>query len=120
MDAKTVDVVIPVYNEERDLPCCVATVRDFLDRSRPGGWVLTIADNGSTAGTRQVAERLAAEDSRVRVCHLDQKGRGRALRAAWLASEAEILACMDVDLSTDLDAFGPLIAPLERGEADLA
>jgi glycosyltransferase involved in cell wall biosynthesis len=114
------DLVIPVYNEERDLPRCVETLRDHLVRTRGGDWRITIADNASTDATLPIARRLAAADSRVRVVHLDEKGRGRALRTAWLASDADVLAYMDVDLSTDLAALAPLVAPLTCGEADLA
>ena len=39
------------------------------------------------------------------------KGRGRALSHVWSASDADILAYMDVDLSTDLRALLPLVAP---------
>ena len=52
--------------------------------------------------------------------HLDAKGRGRALKAVWSASDAPVLAYMDVDLSTDLRALLPLIAPLISGHSDLA
>jgi hypothetical protein len=52
--------------------------------------------------------------------HLEEKGRGRALKAAWLASEADVVAYMDVDLSTNLWSFLPLVAPLATGHSDLA
>jgi glycosyltransferase involved in cell wall biosynthesis len=82
--------------------------------------VITIADNASVDGTLTVANGLASELRGVRVLHLDQKGRGRALKAAWLASEAAVVAYMDVDLSTDLKALLPLVAPLVSGHSDLA
>lgn len=113
------EIVIPVYNEEAALPRAIATLRTYLDTHVPLDWRITIADNASTDRTLQIARSLAA-DPRVRVMHLAEKGRGRALRAAWLASPAEIVSYMDVDLSTDLSAFVPLIAPLLAGEADVA
>jgi glycosyltransferase involved in cell wall biosynthesis len=82
--------------------------------------VITIADNASVDGTLGVAKSLAAELEGVRVMHLDAKGRGRALKAAWLASEAAVVAYMDVDLSTDLKALLPLVAPLVSGHSQLA
>jgi glycosyltransferase involved in cell wall biosynthesis len=82
--------------------------------------VITIADNASVDGTLGVAKSLAAELEGVRVIHLDAKGRGRALKAAWLASEAAVVAYMDVDLSTDLKALLPLVAPLVSGHSQLA
>lgn len=114
------DLVIPVYNEERGLEASVRAVRAFLDTRLPYPARLTIADNASTDGTLAVARRLGAELDGVSVLHLDAKGRGRALHTAWLASDADVLAYMDVDLSTDLAALLPLVAPLVSGHSHLA
>ncbi|MCM6777379.1 bifunctional glycosyltransferase family 2/GtrA family protein [Nocardia sp. CDC159] len=114
------DVVIPVYNEERDLAGCVRRLHAFLGEGFPFSARITIADNASTDTTLQVAHGLAEELDGVRVIHLDRKGRGRALRAVWEASDAQVVAYMDVDLSTDLNALLPLIAPLVSGHSDLA
>ena len=115
-----VDVVIPVYNEERDLGPSVRRLHAYLTNEFRFSSVITIVDNASRDGTLAVAEGLARELAGVRVIHLDQKGRGRALRAAWLRSEAEVVAYMDVDLSTDLKALLPLVAPLISGHSDVA
>lgn len=114
------DIVIPVYNEEAGLGECVRRLQAHLDDGFPFTTRITIADNASTDATLQVAHLLAAEFETVRVVHLDAKGRGRALRTAWLASDAEVVAYMDVDLSTDLNALLPLVAPLVSGHSDLA
>ena len=116
----TVDIVIPVYNEEAALPKSVATLRDYLNTYFPYEWRVIIANNASTDNTLAVAQELAATDPRVSVLHLDRKGRGRALKAAWLASEADVVSYMDVDLSTNLQSFLPLIAPLATGHSDVA
>jgi len=116
----TVDVVIPVYNEENALPASVATLCDYLACYFPYQWSVVIADNASSDRTLAVAQNLAAANPLVSVLHLEQKGRGRALRAAWLASQADIVAYMDVDLSTNLGGFLPLIAPLVSGHSDVA
>ena len=115
-----VDFVIPVYNEERDLGPSVRRLHAYLAENLPYPSVVTIADNASRDGTLAVATTLAAELPGVRVLHLDEKGRGRALRAAWLRSEARVVAYMDVDLSTDLKAILPLVAPLVSGHSDIA
>ena len=115
-----IDIVIPVYNEERDLGPSVRRLHDYLGSEFPFPAVITIADNASKDGTLAVAQSLANELTRVRVIHLDKKGRGRALRAAWLQSDAAVVAYMDVDLSTDLRALLPLVAPLLSGHSDLA
>ena len=114
------DVVIPVYNEEQDLQPCVRRLHTHLDRTFPYAFRITIADNASTDTTPQVARRLAAEIPEVTTVRLERKGRGRALRAVWSASDAPVLAYMDVDLSTDLNALLPLVAPLISGHSDLA
>ncbi|MFJ9735051.1 glycosyltransferase [Streptomyces sp. NPDC101171] len=114
------DVVVPVYNEEKDLEPCVRRLREHLARTFPYAFRITVADNASTDGTSQVAARLAAQLPEVTTCRLEQKGRGRALRTVWSASEAPVLAYMDVDLSTDLNALLPLVAPLISGHSDLA
>ncbi|KAB1903415.1 glycosyltransferase [Micromonospora sp. AMSO31t] len=114
------DVVVPVHNEEVDLGPCVRRLHAHLSAQFPYPFRITVADNASVDGTLAVAEALAAELPEVGVLHLDDKGRGRALRAAWSASPAPVLAYLDVDLSTDLAALLPLVAPLLSGHSDLA
>jgi len=115
----TLDVVIPVHNEEADLHGSVCRVRDHLS-ALPYSFRITIADNASTDGTALVAHRLTHDFDEVRTLHLPHKGRGRALRQAWSESESPVLVYMDVDLSTDLNALLPLVAPLLSGHSDLA
>src|SRR6476469_9099502 len=114
------DIVIPVHNEERDLPGSVRRLHRYLVAEVPYPSRITIADNASTDNTLAVAEALAEQLSDVEVIHLDEKGRGGALYAAWMASGAAVVAYMDVDLSTDLTALMPLVAPLISGHSDVA
>ncbi|NRQ34939.1 glycosyltransferase [Nonomuraea sp. NN258] len=116
----TVDIVIPVLNEERALPGCVRTLAAFLDDSFPLPWRITIVDNGSTDGTWPIATALAGELERVHARRLDIRGRGAALKAAWRESPADIVAYMDVDLSTDLGALFPLVASIASGHSEIA
>jgi glycosyltransferase involved in cell wall biosynthesis len=115
-----VDVVVPVYNEERSLEPGIRRLHAYLTHEFPFSWRISIVDNASTDGTWKHAERLARELARVRASHLDRKGRGYALRCAWSASDADVVAYMDVDLSTELGALLPLVAPLVSGHSDLA
>ncbi|MFF4774387.1 bifunctional glycosyltransferase family 2/GtrA family protein [Microtetraspora fusca] len=117
---RLVEVVVPVHNEQRVLAESVRRLHAYLSRDFPYGFRITIADNASTDGTWAIAAELARELPGVRALHLDEKGRGRALRRAWGESEADVVSYMDVDLSTDLDAFLPLVAPLMTGHSDLA
>ncbi|KUH86615.1 MULTISPECIES: bifunctional glycosyltransferase family 2/GtrA family protein [unclassified Mycobacterium] len=114
------DVVIPVYNEQADLAASVRRLHRHLREEFPFPARITIADNASHDDTPQVAAELAAELSDVRVVRLPQKGRGRALHVVWSGSDAQVLAYMDVDLSTDLRALAPLVASLISGHSDLA
>ena len=115
-----VDVVVPVLNEIEVLERNVMRLRTHLLREFPFTWRITIADNGSTDGTSAVADRLARDLPGVSAMHLAERGRGRALRAAWSASDSPILAYMDVDLSSGLAGLLPLVAPLVTGHSDIA
>ncbi|HEY0937464.1 MAG TPA: glycosyltransferase [Trebonia sp.] len=115
-----VDIVVPVKNEERDLAPSVTRLVGYLRDVFPFTVRVTIADNGSTDATWAQARVLAARFPEVRAVHLDLPGRGRALHQIWSSSDAEILAYMDVDLSTALNALLPLVAPLLSGHSDLA
>jgi putative flippase GtrA len=119
-DHVVVDVVVPVHNEERDLVPSVERLHRYLTDSLPMSFRITVADNASTDSTWAQAQGLAARLPGVVAVRLDQKGRGRALRQVWEASDADVLTYMDVDLSTDLAALLPLIAPLVTGHSDLA
>jgi putative flippase GtrA len=118
--APLLDVAIPVHNEERDLERSVRRLDGYLAHHFPYEARITIADNASTDGTWQIATRLALELPSVGALHLDRKGRGRALRSAWMQSDAAVLAYMDVDLSTDLNALLPLVAPLISGHSQVS
>jgi putative flippase GtrA len=118
--APVLDVVVPVYNEEAELEPNIRRLRTFLDEQFPFDARITIADNASNDRTWLIARRLERELAGVRTLRLAQKGRGRALRAAWLASDALVVSYMDLDLSTSLDALLPLVAPLLSGHSDVA
>ncbi|MDG4764948.1 bifunctional glycosyltransferase family 2/GtrA family protein [Solwaraspora sp. WMMD406] len=113
-------MVVPVHNEERDLAGSVRRLHRHLDATFPYPFQITIADNASTDTTGRIAVALADELPRVSAVRLDRKGRGRALAAVWSTSTAPVLAYTDVDLSTDLAALLPLVAPLISGHSDLA
>ena len=115
-----IDIVVPVYNEATDLERSVRALGTYLSEALPYSYRVTIADNASVDGTWLIAQRLASTMQHVTAVHLDQKGRGRALKQVWLASDADVVAYMDVDLSTDLAAVLPLVAPLVSGHSDVA
>ncbi len=115
-----VEIVVPVKDEETDLAPSIRRLHAYLSGGFPLTWHITIADNGSRDRTWDIARGLTAELSRVSAVRLAQPGRGRALRSIWSHSDSEVLAYMDVDLSTDLNALLPLVAPLLSGHSDVA
>jgi glycosyltransferase involved in cell wall biosynthesis len=118
--AVDVDIVIPVYNEERTLARSVLRLHRFLSQELPYSWRITIADNASSDTTPDIARALADDLEEVELVRVEQKGRGCALRAAWSRSDARVVAYMDADLSTDLRAVLPLVAPLLSGHSEIA
>ena len=118
----TVDVVVPVYNEEQALPRTIPKLRGFLSEPAfPYSWRIVIADNASVDRTPEVGRRLADEyGDQVEYVRIEAKGRGRALKRTWLESPMEVVSYMDVDLSTDLDAFPALIGAIAEEGYDVA
>lgn len=114
------EIAIPIYNEEKVLARSVRRLREYLDRNFPYPYLITIADNGSTDRSWEIATRLADELPDVRAVRVPVKGRGGAVRHVWGRSTATVVAYMDVDLSIDLDAFAPLVAAVMSGHSDIA
>jgi glycosyltransferase involved in cell wall biosynthesis len=119
-DTELVEIVVPVHNQAQTLETTIERLRGYLDRCFPFPAVVTIADNASIDGTDALARAMAARRDGVQALHLDEKGRGRALRTSWIASRAEVVAYMDADLATGLEALLPLVAPLLSGHSDIA
>ncbi|MDX6515722.1 MAG: hypothetical protein QOH73_1388, partial [Gaiellaceae bacterium] len=120
LEAPDVEIVVPVRDEAHVLEASIRRLHGYLDASFPFPARITIADNGSSDGTWEIAQRLERELAGVRAVRLDEAGRGRALSSVWMGSDAAVLAYMDVDLSTDLRALLPLVAPLLSGHSDVA
>ena len=121
MTKNSLDIVIPVLNEERALPESIPVLHTHLTDNFGGyDWRIVIADNGSEDATPEVSERLSREYPGVSPFRLEQRGRGLALRTTWLASEADIVAYMDVDLSTSIEALKPLVGAVAEQGYDIA
>jgi glycosyltransferase involved in cell wall biosynthesis len=116
----TVSVTIPVFNEDAQLAASIAILHDFLQKREKFQFEIVIVDNGSTDQTWAIARYLCNKYTSVRSLHLKERGRGRALKAAWEQSYAEVLAYMDVDLSSDLDAFPTIVEAILAGGFDVA
>ena len=120
MTRTSVDITIPVLNEQGSLVSTLTTLAAHLDTQCPYDWCITVADNGSTDETFELATAFAAANPRTRVIRLEERGRGRALKQAWSTSTAEVVAYMDVDLSTGLEALRPLLDPVVDGRCELS
>lgn len=118
----SVEVVVPVYNEEQALPRSIPVLREFLAGDAfPYEWRILIADNASKDGTPDAARRLEEQfPGEVAYVRIEEKGRGRALKRTWGDSPMEIVSYMDVDLSTGLEAFPALIAAIAEEGNDVA
>ncbi|OEU88021.1 glycosyl transferase [Streptomyces abyssalis] len=119
-DRPVLDIVVPVHNEEGTLEPSLRRLHGYLSEHLPYGFRITVADNASTDRTPRIAAALAAELSGIVSVRLEQKGRGRSLHTVWRRSDAPVRAYLDVDLSTDLNALLPLVAPLISGHSDIA
>ena len=116
----TIDIVLPVLNEAHIIEASISKLHKYLTDNLPYRWQIIIADNGSSDGTDRIAQQLTKRWSGVRLVRLNERGRGLALKTVWQKSKADILAYMDIDLSTNLDSFMPMISPLITGDAGLA
>jgi glycosyltransferase involved in cell wall biosynthesis len=116
----TISVIVPVYNEQRTLADSIRRLHEFVSEELPFDCRIVVANNASTDATAAVAAALVEDLDGVELLDLPLKGRGRALRAAWSESDADVVCYMDVDLSTDLAALLPLLAPLVSGHSDVA
>ena len=115
-----IDIVLPVFNEEHVLERSLRTLHAYLDDNVLHDWQIIVADNGSHDRTTEIAQALATQLPNLRAVHIPEAGRGRALTSTWLASEADVLAYMDIDLSTDLDALPRLISSITERGYDIA
>jgi GT2 family glycosyltransferase len=116
----TVAVVVPVLNEAHVLEKSIGMLLDFLRERFPYPAHVIIADNGSTDATREIARKLSNTHADVRLICLPIRGRGRALRAAWTQSSADIVCYMDVDLSTELEALEKLCRAIHEHGYEIA
>src|SRR5438105_4935944 len=117
---QTIEIVVPVFNEEATIERNVGLLLEYMRREFPFRFSIVVADNASTDSTPAIAAALAATYEEMSSLRLERKGRGLALRTAWLASEADVLSYMDVDLSTNLESFLPLVAPLLSGHSEVS
>ena len=118
--ATAVEIVVPVHNEERGLEASIRALHGYLTDRFPVSWAITIADNASTDARGRSPAASADELDGVRGRAPRRQGPGPRAAHGVVGEHAAVVAYMDVDLSTDLDALLPLVAPLCRGHSDVA
>jgi glycosyltransferase involved in cell wall biosynthesis len=94
--------VIPVYNEEKRLSESLVVLHHYLKKIAHFSWKIVVADNGSTDNTPLVAKQLAEKYDNISYLHIPVKGKGHAIRKAFLESSADVVCYTDVDLSSNL------------------
>ncbi len=107
-------VIMPVYNERATVASVIATVL-----KQPEVVELIIVNDASSDGTREELERVAAEDSRIRLFHHERnQGKGAALRTGISHATAEIVIIQDADMEYDPAEYPILLGPILKGKAD--
>lgn len=117
----SVNIVIPIYNEEKVIKNTTETILDFINSNHlPYRLTLTLADNGSTDNTLEICQDLSERFSEVKLLNIKEKGKGIAIRNAWQKSDADLLVFMDADLSSDLKHLPALIEAVALEKYDLS
>lgn len=113
---KTIEITIPVYNEEKEIEKHISILADFCNKNlKKYKWHITIADNASSDNTPIIAATMAKKNSKISLFRLEEKGRGRAVKRVWSLSGSDYCVYMDLDLSTDLTHLPKIISALETG-----
>lgn len=116
MSKKTVEITIPVYNEQVELEKHIEILHAYCkEHLKEYIWHITIADNASTDNTPIIATTLSKKYPAVSLFRLEQKGRGRAVKRVWSEQRADFSVYMDLDLSTDLKHLPKLLQSLQNG-----
>lgn len=112
----SVDIIVPVYNEETELENNINLLKDFCRKNLSNWkWQIIIADNASLDKTAEISKKITSLNPEIKYLYINQKGRGRAIKQAWSKSKADIVSYMDIDLSSQLKHFPPLINSLLQG-----
>ena len=115
MNKPSVEITVPVFNEEKELEDNIHKLLNFCNKNLGNyDWHITIADNASSDNTPVIASTLT-KNPRIIYFRLEQKGRGRAVKRVWSQSKCDYCIYMDLDLSTDLIHLPNILKKLENG-----
>ena len=96
-----IELIFPVLNEANSLAKQLAKVREFISKIPEYDFIITVVDNGSTDNTKSIVNKLIQENIVDKYLYLSERGRGRAIKVAINKSNSDIVAYMDIDLSTE-------------------
>lgn len=107
-------VIIPVYNESK-------TIVEIVRRVLATGLVdeILAIDDGSTDGSRELLDNLAAEGSIKVIHHERNQGKGKAVRTGIDNVNGDLVIIQDADLEYDPREFPNLLKPIDEGIADI-
>ena len=110
-----VSLVVPVYNEEENLPVLFAEIRKAMD-SQPRPWQALFVDDGSIDGSLRILRDMAQNDSRVRyISFAANCGQSAAFAAGFQEAEGEILVTLDSDLQNDPADIPAMLQLFDQG-----
>lgn len=109
METLELSIIMPCLNEAETLAICIEKAQWYLNQYHIQGEVL-IADNGSTDGSQDIAEKMGA-----RLVHVPEKGYGSALMGGILAARGEFVIMADADDSYDFTSLNPFVEKLREG-----
>jgi glycosyltransferase involved in cell wall biosynthesis len=112
----TIDICLPVYNEELILKKNINKIINYLDSLENNfDWHIYIVVNGSNDDSVNISKDLSKKDKRVSSYELNQAGKGRAIKDCWQKSNADFFIYMDIDLAVSLNFLPFLIDKLNEG-----
>ena len=116
-----INITFPVYNEEKVLEQKIKKFYNFLKNNKKFKYKfeIIISDNKSTDRTKIIGKKLEKKYNEIKYLRVERKSRNYAIKKSWLSSKAEIVSYMDIDLSTDLKYFIPMINMLIEEKYEL-
>ena len=112
---KTISVIIPVYNTEKELPKCLKSICDQTYKDLE----IICIDDGSTDGSSQVLDEFSMKDNRIKVVHQKNGGESNARNTGLKMASGEYIAFCDCDDWIDTDMYEILARELNCENIDM-
>ncbi len=116
-----VSIIVPAYNEAALLKDNLSKLHSYLSApERKFRWEMLVVNDGSTDGTREIANAFAAAHQNVRVLHHPVNfGLGQALKFGFANTRGDYVVTLDVDLSYDVEHLDELLAKIRETHAKI-